>query len=157
MYCHVKYWHNIPVVQYPNLWSYLLCFSWIFTVFKKNHLKHLIRLSIATILHLLCSIFLHRWPKWRPRGPSQRTPTILDHVLSPTQSSRPNWSPPNLAASYFSGTGEAAPESQSPSKAIRSVQKQPGHLWHISGTFNRFKSLKCCVRTEGWFWTELMC
>lgn len=36
-----------------------------------------------------------------------------------------------MAAGYSSGTGEAAPESQSPSKAMSSVQKQPDNLLPI--------------------------
>lgn len=76
-----------------------------------------------------------RWPKWRLHGPSRRTLTILDHVLNPTQPSRANWSLPNMAVGYSSGTGEAVPKNQLPSKTMSSVQKQLGYLWlfHLTG------------------------
>ncbi len=90
-------------------------------------------------------LFFHRWPKWRLSGPSLRTHTNLDHVLSRTQPSRANWSPPNTAAGYSSGTGEAAPERQRPSNAMRSVQKQPDYFWPLTHHwyFTKFKSLRC--------------
>lgn len=133
---------------------------------------------ISMCLHCVCltshSVHVpvfHRWPKCRPSGPSLRTRTILDHALSPTKPSRGNWSLPNMAASYSSGTGEAAPESQSPSKAMCSVQKQPDYFWPLihEWHFKRFKSGAdtsiydagfapfICVWSEGWFWTGLMC
>lgn len=69
----------------------------------------------------LCACSFFRWPKCQPQGPFQKTPTILEHVPSPTQTPRASWNPPNMAAGYSSGD-EAAPGSQSPSKAMRSVQ-----------------------------------
>lgn len=110
----------------------------------------------------------HRWPKWRPHDPCLRTPTTLDLVQSPTRSSRENWSLPNMAAGYSSGPGEAAPQSQSPSTDVGSVQK-PARLRATSDTSRGFKSqvqaqaLRMLVlahwhvlRSESWFWTELM-
>lgn len=72
-----------------------------------------------------------------------------------------------MAASYSSGTGEAAPESQSPSKAMGSVQKQLDYLKpsmvlssNLSGADMSIKDADfgtfICGRSEGWFWTGLM-
>lgn len=80
-------------------------------------------------------LFFPRWPKWRPSGPSPRTPTILDHVLSPTQPSRENWSLPSMAAGYSSGTGEAAPVGHHPKPwALSKNIKTTCDHWHISYT-----------------------
>lgn len=66
--------------------------------------------SVRSLCECLTNLFIsiYRWPKWQPRDPSQRIPTTLDLVLSPTQSSRAISSLPNMAAGIFSGPGEAA-------------------------------------------------
>lgn len=113
-------------------------------------------ISVST----LCSFLLHRWPKCQPPGPSLRTPTIQDPVLSPTRSSRANWSLPNMAASCSSGTGEAAVSFQShvlcpktrPLQKVKISQEWARALrMSVLASFcNLYKALRA------WFWTELM-
>lgn len=114
--------------------------------------------------HVHMSPVCHRWPKWRPHDPSLRTPTTLDHVRSPTQPSRGNWSPPNMAAGYSSGPGEAAPHVQSPFHSRGLCPETSSTTYD----FKRFKSQvqaralrmlvlahSCVLWSESWFWTEL--
>lgn len=81
--------------------------------------------------HLFFVFFPSRWPKWRLPGPSLRTPTIRDPALSRTQPSRANWSLPNTAASYSSGTGETA-EASSATPCAPSKGSQTMTSWRVS-------------------------